>query len=440
MVRSTLPHASRADTLGFLVRVIAPTLAKGPIIRRKTVAGLSARLDLERGAVLQMQQLSDRYGPGPLFLRLPGRPRAIILETDHLARVLGASPDPFAPGTSEKRAALAHFEPQGVLISRGKARSDRRDYSEAVLESHQPLHHLAVRFVEVVEEEMRGILPPGDRVPLDWDTFSPAFFRIVRRVILGDGARYDLALTDTLAELRKNASWAMLHPDRRRVRERFFLQLEGHLARAEPLSLAGVMARTPASHATAPSQQVPQWLFAFDAVGMATFRALALLASHPDAEQLARTEVAGSTDPAAPLPFVRAVLLESLRLWPTTPLVLRETTDVAEWEAGRMPAGTSVVIYAPYFHRDSRRLAFADRLYPEVWTRPGEADTWPLIPFSRGPAGCPGRQLALLVGSAILAAVLRRGPLTLLGSRPPLHAATPLPAGLDPFTLRFALS
>lgn len=439
MAQSNLPRATRADTLAFLAGVIAPTLAKGPIIRRKAVAGISARLDLDHRALARMYRLADRYGPGPLLLRVPGRPRAVVLDPAHVSRVLAESPEPFAVASSEKRAALAHFEPQGVLISRGKHRAERRAYNEAALESENPMHHLAERFVQVVEEEMRGLLESGERLVLDWGSFAPVFARIVRRIVLGDGARYDLALTDSLSELRRDANWAMIYPERRRLRQRFFLQLEGHLSRAEPGSLAGVMAAMPSGLTTAPAQQVPQWLFAFDAVGMTAFRALALLASHPMEESEARREV-GASSGAGPLPYLRAIVLESLRLWPTTPLVLRETTTDIEWETGRMPAGTNVVIYAPFFHRDQRRLAFADRLTPELWNGSHDPGEWPLIPFSRGPAVCPGRQLALLLGSSILASVLRRGPMTLLSSHPGLHPDHPLPAGLDPFTLKFALS
>jgi cytochrome P450 len=34
------------------------------------------------------------------------------------------------------------------------------------------------------------------------------------------------------------------------------------------------------------------------------------------------------------------------------------------------------------------------------------AQVWPLIPFSEGPAVCPGRNLALLLSSAMLARLL----------------------------------
>jgi len=256
---------------------------------------------------------------------------------------------------------------------------------------------------------------------------------MVRRVVLGDGARDDHRLTDMLAALRSDANWAFLKPKRTALRSRFFARLHRHLARAEPGSLAAVMAGTPTTSRTEPAQQVPQWLFAFDAAAIATYRALAVLASHPEQAERARQEL-GERKGALrlDLPYLRACVLESLRLWPTTPLLLRESSEQTDWETGVMPAGTGVIIFAPFFHRDDQRLAYADRFSPEVWL--DEADqsamTWPLVPFSAGPVICPGRHLVLLLASAALAAILDAHALQLLA---PAHlsADQPLPATLN---------
>jgi cytochrome P450 len=44
-------------------------------------------------------------------------------------------------------------------------------------------------------------------------------------------------------------------------------------------------------------------------------------------------------------------VLESLRLWPTTPTILRQTTAETRWNRDSTPAGTVVLIFAPFFHR-----------------------------------------------------------------------------------------
>ena len=49
----------------------------------------------------------------------------------------------------------------------------------------------------------------------------------------------------------------------------------------------------------------------------------------------------------AELPFLRSAVLESLRLWPTTPLLLRDTTAETTWENGTLPKGTGVLYRYP---------------------------------------------------------------------------------------------
>jgi cytochrome P450 len=204
-----------------------------------------------------------------------------------------------------------------------------------------------------------------------------------------------------------------------------------YVDRAEPGSLASLVDSTPAHPETNPAQQVPQWLFAFDATAWATFRALALLSTHPDATDRARAEGGGSPD----LPFLRACVLESLRLWPTTPAILRDTTEQTQWETGTLPAGASVVLYAPFFHRDDTQVPEAHRFAPELWLRERTDDDWPLVPFSGGPAMCPGRNVVLLTASVMLAALTERHRFSVTST--PLSRTRPMPGTLSPFRLRF---
>lgn len=391
MNRASLPVASVQDTLSVLSDIVIPTVAKGPIIRRPKIVALTEALDLDTRAVRRMQRLRDTYGPGPLMLRVPGQPRALILDPEHVHRVLAGSPEPFTTASFEKRAALSHFEPKGALITRGPARPDRRRFNEEVLDHESPMHRLSAQLLAVVAEEADELLKTvrRRRYALEWDTFFAAWFRLVRRVVFGDGARDDTKLTDMIFKLRADGNWAFLKPKNKGLRKRFFRRMHRYLERAEPGSLAHVMAHTYATKQTAPDHQVPQWLFAFDPAGMTTFRSLALLASFPEQAERARQEVRESP-PLPVLPFLRATVLESLRLWPTTPMVLRQSTRETQWEEGVMPAETGVLIYAPFFHRDETRLPYAHRFAPEVWLEHGFSQPWPLIPFRRGPPSARG--------------------------------------------------
>jgi cytochrome P450 len=435
-----IPRASFIDTLAVFGEVLIPTVAKGVIIRRPAMLSIAERLDLDRRAIRRMQHVRNKYGAGPLLLRLPGRTLGLILDPEHVHRVLAESPEPFTPATAEKRAALAHFEPKSVLISKGSERTDRRRYNEEALDANRPVHRMGEAFLQVVADEATQLRnSAGDRGELTWNEFSDAWFRMVRRVVFGNAASEDHRLSEMMAQLRSAANWAFLRPQRKQLRAQLLNRIRGYLDRAEPGSLAGMMAHIHTTGETAPEQQVPQWLFAFDPAGMTTFRSLALLASHPEHADRVREEIRSHQGAERQdMPYLRAVVLESLRLWPTTPLLLRESTTATAWENGVMPAHTSIVIFTPFFHRDDQRLPYADRFAPELWMENPPAQGSALVPFSEGPAVCPGRNLVQLLSTAMLAEILENTEVRL--KRPVrLKEDQPLPATLNHFGLRFEL-
>lgn len=427
-----VPTASAADTARALTQVVVPVLARGAITRRPRVVGALDRVDADARAVSVMQHLRDRYGPGPVQLRLGARRLALVLDPSDVHRVLDGTPVPFRADTREKRPALGHFQPEGVLASDPEEREVRRPFNEAVLQSGRTVHEIGDRTRVVVAEEvavLREQLRHDD--VLDLDRLVRTWWRVVRRVVLGDSARDDDALTDRLLRLRRHGNWAYLRPADAGLRDRFLSGLASRVEAADEGSLAAVLRRTPAAPGTEPVQQVPQWLFAFDAAGWALARALALVTTHGGAPARLRDELGTAPD----LPYGRACVLESLRLWPTTPAILRDTDRETSWRGRTMPAGTSVVVFAPFFHRDDATLPQAHRFAPELWLRERGHDEHPLVPFSGGTAICPGRNITLLVTSQVLARLVEEHDLELL-DRPGLPTG-PLPGTLDPFGLRF---
>ena len=385
--------------------------------------------------------MRNGYGEGPVLLRIAGRNLALVLSADHVRRVLEGSPDPFDIAGREKRAALSHFQPNGVLISHGSERAVRRRLNEAALDSSQPIHRLGDELVATARDEATVLVAEAERSgSLTWGDFSAGWWRAVRRIVLGDVARDEVALTDALWRLRRDANWAYLKPKRTALRDLFLDRLEDHLSRAEPGSLAAVLAATPPPPASEPAHQVSHWLFAFDAAGMASFRALALIDANPRESERARHEaLQADMSRPQPLPFLRACMLESLRLWPTTPAILRETSTETRWDSGTMPPKTAALIFVPYFHRNRESLAGADSFTPDIWLNGHSRRDWPLVPFSAGPAECPGRNLVLLVTSSMLATLLENHRLRQLHPRP-LVAGNPLPGTLSPFRLRFGIA
>lgn len=424
---STLTNTrlSISDSLRVLLRVLAPTIAGGVIKRRPSVMRLAGKLDADRGAIAELSRLRARHGDAPVLLPIPGRPVALVLSAADVGEVLAATPDPFTPATREKIGALARFQPHGVLISEGSARSARRELNERALETPQPLHHLADTMRSVVRTETDRLLD-GCTV-LDWRRFDETWWRIVRRVVLGETARDDTALTHMLDTLRRAGNWAALAPAHRRLRAEFTARLRGYLHPADPDTLGGSLTAAGAADATS---QVAHWLFAFDAAGMVTMRTLAMLATHPDA--LARADV---SDPA--MPYLRASVLDTVRLWPTTPALLRETEHDTVLHGHVLPAGTQLLVFTPFFHR-APELSYADSFEPGIWLDGRAADNPALVPFSAGPAACPGRNVVLFLTAGVLAAVLSEHTVTL--ESPVIDPARRLPATVDNFGMRFRVA
>lgn len=433
-----MPHpvarASVADTLAVLAGIALPALAKGPLIRRRGAVHLATWLDLDRRAIRLMQRLRARYGPGPLLLRLPIRNQALLLDEKDARRVLHETPKPFAAASREKRAALRHFEPHAVLASPAADRPDRRAFNETVLDSECPVHGLAPDILRAVDAEIAPLMARAAITGgFGWDDFARAWARLARRIVLGAEAADDEALSQALSGLRADANW-VVKPRRDRLRRRFFARLQQHLDRAEPGSLAARIAATPHTPHVQARDQVPHWLFAYDAAGIATARAYALLLVDPAAHARAEAELDAAPDRTR-LPYLRAAVLESVRLWPTTPMILRQSDRATGWAGTQLPAGTGVLIFPEYFHRDDKRLSYADSFRPDLWMRDAHAGGAPFMPFSDGPAGCPGINLVQLTGSAVLAALIDAGPAELVAPRTLTPGA--LPAGFDFFALRF---
>jgi cytochrome P450 len=186
-----------------------------------------------------------------------------------------------------------------------------------------------------------------------------------------------------------------------------------------------------------PHHQLPQYLFAFDPGAMASFRTLALLSVHPDSDAEVRQELALTKDEGAPrLPFLKACYLEALRLWPTTPAILRETTERVDWAEGHLNPATHVIIFTPFFHRDEETLTNAHTFNPGLWSAGISRPDLALVPFSHGPVVCPAAHFVPMVATLALRRLLTQMNLQLHQiDRVPSER---LPGTLDNYTLSFS--
>jgi cytochrome P450 len=427
-----LQAAATLTDLGFA------SIAAGVLARRRPVVRALEKMQADARAVERMKRLRGEFGRGPVELVVPGRRMVIVLDPEDVGQVLAGAPTPFHPASVEKRKALQWFQPHGVLISEGPIRQQRRALNDVALESGWELHSMASSFVEkIVDEARRLVADATAHGHLDSSQFMTAWWRLVRRLALGERARDDELVTDELMRLRKAGNWSFLALPHYRMRAKFLEHLYSYVEDPEPGTLASAVAEIPASGAVDPVGQMPQWLFAFDAAGMALLRAMALLAAHPS--ELARA-VEDSADPQRPSlrPYLRSCVLESVRLWPTTPTILRDTTEDTNWRGMTIAKGAGLMIVVPAFHRDDELLPFAHYFVPDIWLD-GTAQQYPqLVPFSAGPAECPGRNLVLFTTSAMLANLLSALSFEQTSS-PRLSQGEPLPMTLNQMTLDFAV-
>jgi cytochrome P450 len=158
---------------------------------------------------------------------------------------------------------------------------------------------------------------------------------------------------------------------------------------------------------------------------------LMLLAENPGAQDRLRAEVRGLDAAPSPmrlreeLPWTRAVIDESLRLFPPGWVVSRRAAEPDVVAGQPVPAGTIAIISPWLLHRHATSwpdpLAFTpERFLGDVSTvaRPD------YVPFGLGPRLCIGRDFALVELAVVLSGLLRDHEVTLpLGwQRPAINA------------------
>jgi hypothetical protein len=428
------PHASVIEGVRFTAQVALPNLIQGLFRRRKHAVAVATRTGAEGLATGFLAGLKRSYGEGPVWIRVAKDEALLLFGRTPVRRVLEGSPDPFAADPEPKKSAMSHFQPHALTISRGRDWEDRRRFTEAVLDNGTS--SLADRFAVVSAEEAEAL-----GATLDWEAWNGAVRRAARRIILGDSAADDDSISEMLGELMDKSN----PPGRgdSELYERYVEALERYVDAAEPGSLVSLFGEAPVTERTQPAGQVTHWLFALgDTLAINALRCLALLAVFDDERERVIEEM-GEADLStgsgiASLSRLEASLQEAMRLWPTTPMLSREAVRDVDWDGVTVEAGKQLLIVNTFNHRDPEAVPFADRFDPDAWLSGDAADDWTFNHFSHGPQGCPGTALALLVGKAMLATVVRSGPEPRLLS-PQLDPTKPLPHALDFFGLRFSL-
>jgi cytochrome P450 len=171
-----------------------------------------------------------------------------------------------------------------------------------------------------------------------------------------------------------------------------------------------------------------------------------LLAQHPRIQERLQQEadlVLAGADPdyetLSRLPFTRAVITETLRLY--SPVWILPRRAVADVELGgyRLPAG-SRIMFSPYaLNRDPRLHADPDRFDPGRWAGSARTDMRAsFFPFGQGIRNCIGEGFAWAEATLLLSAIAARWQLRLAdGARvKPVVSSTLVPSELPMIVTR----
>ena len=412
---------------------MVPSLVRGLFTPRRSAMKLLTKLDADGRAIGALSAVRRKHdGQG---VKLLGGRIVVLWGEPAIREVLDGSADVYASDAGAKAKGMSHFQPDALTLSRGEEWKDRRAFNEAVLASHERLHPFAGRFVAVAAGEVERLGITGS---LTWGDWERLFDHITLRVIFGDQARDDQELTARLETLMGEANRliGLNHDD---DYYELYAGIERYIREPGPESLVAQVAETPSSVRTRVTQQIPHWMFAMrDTLGANAYRALAAIVADPAVLQRATEEIGAAdlSDPTAiqNLTYLEGCLQEAMRLWPTTPLLARETTCETDLAGERLESGTQVMMLNVFNHRDPDQVPDADRLTPERWSD-GRVD-YRFNHLSNGTQDCPGGPLVSLLGKAVLAHMLTRYDLSL--EQPRLAAGGALPPMLDFYETRFS--
>ncbi|WP_164318848.1 cytochrome P450 [Streptomyces sp. SID12501] len=177
--------------------------------------------------------------------------------------------------------------------------------------------------------------------------------------------------------------------------------------------------------------------------------ALSLLSQHPDVAARLHAEVddvlAGRTpqyDDLPALPFTRAVLDETLRLYPPAWFLSRFTTKDTRLGDHTITAGTNIACFPYLVHHDAETFPEPERFDPDRWTAGSTVPRESFIPFGSGARKCIGDRFAVTETTLALAGMVAGWDFRPVAgsSSSPRIGATLRPRNLRMRTTRRALS
>jgi cytochrome P450 len=174
---------------------------------------------------------------------------------------------------------------------------------------------------------------------------------------------------------------------------------------------------------------VTLFLAAYETTAAVLAWTLYLISTHREVEARVKAELAAvlagglaSTEAAKQLPYLYNVLRESLRLYPSIPILGRAAVRDTRIGDTEVPRGSEVLISPWAVHRSIRHYDDPMTFKPERWTPEFERrlQRYAFIPFSSGARGCMGQHMAVQESMQILATLLQFTEMRPIEGPPPM--------------------
>jgi cytochrome P450 len=301
----------------------------------------------------------------------------------------------------------------GVMVDRARAFLAAQPRG-VVIDIHSAMMHLTLdilvralfgtrvsRAAEVerlLEAMTRDYRPPA----IAWRLVLPEWLPVPSRRRLQRVRReLDEILLDLLTERRARAA------------------AESQAASGEPQDLLGRLmvqrdAQGSLSEAALRDEAMTLFLAGHETTALSLTYALRLLALHPRELAQLRAEIAevlgeraAAHSDLARLPRTRAVLDETLRLYPPAWALGRQPREDTIVAGLLLPKGTQVIVCPWVLHRDERFFTEPARFCPDRWLSAPAPPRYAYLPFGAGPRVCIGSHFALAEAALVLVTLLQ---------------------------------
>jgi cytochrome P450 len=368
-----------------------------------TLFGFSAE------ALADLQKIARDYGDIASFSQ-QGNPRILLSHPDWITQVLVVQHSRFHKSELTQQS-LGDFLGEGMLTSEGDLWRRQRSLAQPAFRRSHIVEYAPV-MIEFARERIRR-WRDGEQLDLAQEMMALTLSIVVR-------ALFGNTLDDITDYWSFDALVQKLIADREALRD------SGPCQHNDVLAL--LMSAMDETGGRMTRKQLRDETITLLVAGHAT-TALALawtwylLSNHPAVEARLHKqlrEVLGGRMPEATdtarLPYLQAIVNESLRLYPPAPLLSRRSIVPCTIGDYEFPANTTFIMSPWVLHRDRRFFDDPESFRPERWLNGERLNPPPkaYFPFGNGPRRCIGEGFALLEAQLIIAVIAQHFQLRLV--------------------------